>query len=418
MTEHARETTEEIERQEVSHHGKGPSRVLSVDMLRGVTVALMILVNDPGDWEHLFRQLDHAEWNGWTLTDLVFPAFLFLMGASMVFSLASRAAKGNCRKTLAGHIFSRGGRVFLLAIVMTYLPNMHWGTLRYFGVLSRIAVCYVLAGLLLLMTRRLRWLALMVAGLVVGYWVLLRFVPVPGYGVPTRDIPLLDPVRNWTSYVDRAVVAWTQTWLHTGRLYKHVRDPEGLLSTLPAVASVLLGAMAGVWMRRVGRDPETAGRVSLRTMRLGLLGTGFALFAAGEVWSRWLPVNKNLWTSSFVLLTAGIAAMALAACSWMVDARRGRWPMWLRVTTWPWFVFGANAIAAFVFSEAVVKIMIFFHWSDADGDVHSLWSAVYETVFARHGSTVWTSLTFAVVFTMFCFLPNWWMWHRRVFLKI
>jgi predicted acyltransferase len=407
------ETIQEIEKQEVAHHGKGPSRVLSVDLLRGLTVALMILVNDPGDWEHTFRQLDHAEWSGWTLTDLVFPTFLFLMGTSLMFSLASRAAKGDCRKTMAGHVLLRGLRLGLLAFVMSYLPRMQWTTLRYYGVLSRLAICFVLGGLILLMTRRLRWLAVISAALLVGYWVLLRWVPVPGIGMPVRDVPLLDPARNIAAYVDRAVVAWTQHWLHTGYLYRKVRDPEGVLSTLPSVVSVLLGAMAGVWMRRVGH-----GRISVRQMRVGLLLAGLASFVAGEVWSVWFPINKNLWTSSFVLLTAGVAAMALAGCSWLVDARRGRWPLWVRVTTWPWFVFGANAIAAFVFSEAVVKVMIYIHWYDADGDIHSLWSSLYENVFARHGSTVWTSLVFAVTYVAICFLPNWWLWHRRVFLKI
>jgi predicted acyltransferase len=244
-------------------------------------------------------------------------------------------------------------------------------------------------------------------------WVLLRFVPLPGYGTPTHQIALLDQTRNWVSYVDRAVVAWSQTWLHTGALYGHGRDPEGLLSTLPAIATVLLGAMTGVWMRRAMRK-----EMRVERMRVGLELAGFAVFVAGVVWSHWMPVNKNLWTPSFVLLTAGIAAMALAACSWLVDARHGRWPVWLRVTTWPWFVYGANAIAAFVISEAIVKVMIFIRWYDAAGHVHTPWSWTYATIFARGHSTVWTSLAFAVAFVVVCFLPNWWMWHKRVFLKI
>jgi predicted acyltransferase len=413
--ERARLTTEEIEMQEVTHHGKGPGRVLSVDMLRGITIALMILVNDPGDWSHTFSQLDHAKWSGWTMTDLVFPTFLFLMGASMVFSLSSRVAKGDCRWTLAGHIISRGFRIFLLAFVMVYLPRMQWHSMRFFGygVLARIAISYVLAGLLLLISRRMVWMSAMVAVLLVGYWVLLRFVPVPGYGVPTHAIPLLDPVYNIVAYVDRAVVAWTQMWLHTGTLYGKGQDPEGLMSTLPAVASVLLGAMTGVWMRKLGKA-----HISATQMRLGLLLAGLVSFLAGEAWSHWLPINKNLWTSSFVLLTAGIAAMVLAICSWLVDTRHERWPLWLRVTTWPWFVYGANAIAAFVVSEALVKVMIFVRWVDSDGHGHTPWGWTYDHLFAIHGSNNWTSLAFAIAFVVVCFLPNWWLWHRRVFLKI
>jgi len=391
----------------------GPSRVLSVDLLRGLTIAFMILVNDPGDWDHVFRPLDHAPWNGWTITDLVFPAFLFLMGASLVFSLASRAAKGNCRGTMAEHLFSRGGRVLLLGLVVAFFPRMHWTTLRYFGVLPRLAICYVLAGLVLLMTRRLRWLALVVVVILVAYAVLLRWVPVPGFGMPGRDVSLLDRNGNWVAYVDRAVVAWTQKWLHTGALFEGTRDPEGLLSSVPAVASTLLGAMAGVWMRRVGH-----GRISVAHMRWGLLAAGAALFAAGEVWSVWLPVNKNLWTSSYVLLMGGLTAMILAVCSWLVDRRPEPWPVALRAVTWPWFVFGANAIAAFTFSEAFVKSMLLLRTVDADGDTQTFWASIYDNVFARHGSTEVTSLLFAMAFVALCFLPNWWLWHKRVFLKI
>ena len=408
MATSATTTTAEVEK-----HIHGPSRVLSVDMLRGLAIAFMILVNDPGDWNHVFHPLDHAEWNGWTLTDLVFPSFLFCMGAAMVFSLALRVARGNCKGTLAGHIFARGARLEILALAMAFLPAMNWATLRYFGVLPRIAITYVLAGLVLLLTRKLRWLAVISAVLLVGYYVMLCRVPVPGYGMPGRDVPLMDPFRNVASYVDRAVVAWTQTYLHTGAMYRRVRDPEGVLSTIPAVVSVLLGAMAGLWMRRVGH-----GHISWERMRAVLFACGLACFAAGEVWSRWMPVNKNLWTSSFVLVTAGIAAMLLSLCSLLVDGRSGIWPAWLRVITWPWFVFGANAIAAFVFSEALVKVLIYFRWYDAEGAPHTLLSAWYRGVFVHGQSTVWTSLAFAVAYVALCFLPNWALWHKRVFLKI
>lgn len=397
----------------VEKHMHGPARVLSVDMLRGLTIAFMILVNDPGDWTHVFGPLNHAEWSGWTLTDLVFPTFLFVMGAAMVFSLATRAARGNCRGTLAGHIFARGARLEILALAMAFFPAMHWTSLRFFGVLPRIAITYVLAGLVLLVTRRMRWLALISAALLVLYYVLLCRMAVPGYGMPGRDVPLMDPFKNMASYIDRAVVAWTQTYLHTGALYRRVRDPEGLLSTIPAVVSVLLGAMTGLWMRRVGH-----GHISWERMRAVLFACGAAAFAAGEVWSRWMPINKNLWTSSFVLLTAGIAAMLLSVCSLLVDGRTGVWPAWLRVITWPWFVFGANAIAAFVFSEALVKVLLYFHWYDAEGSSHTLLSSFYRGVFVHGQSTVWTSLTYAVVYVVICLLPNWALWHKRVFLKI
>jgi predicted acyltransferase len=397
----------------------GPQRVLSVDLLRGLTIALMILVNDPGDWGHVFPQLDHAVWNGWTLTDLVFPTFLFLVGASIVFSLDARAAKGNCRKTLSGHVVLRAMKILVLQFVLVFFPRMSWTRLRLYGVLPRIALCYLLAGLVLIATMRLRHRVRVLVGiaavLLVGYWVLLRWVPVPGVGMPGRDVAFMDQTQNLTSWMDRGAMAWTQRWLHTGTLYLKTRDPEGLLSTLPAVATTLLGALTGIWMRR---PKGVRGGEGMRRMQFWLAVAGLLGVLAGEVWSWWFPINKNLWTSSYVLLAAGWAALALAAASWLVDRRREPWPRWLRVSTWPWFVFGSNAIAAYTVSVVVVKGLIFWKLTDSDGDKNSMWATIYETVFARNHSTEWTSLAFAVSFVVVCFLPNWWLWRRKWFLKI
>jgi predicted acyltransferase len=399
-----------------------PQRVSSIDVLRGLTIAFMILVNDPGDWDHVFTQLDHAPWNGWTMTDLVFPTFLFLIGASMVFSLQSRRARGDCRKTLTGHVLLRSAKILLLEFVLVFFPRMHWAGMRFYGVLTRIALCYLLAGLVMVAVmgiraeRRRTWVLLcVVVSLLLGYWVLLRWVPVPGAGMPVRDVPLLDPNQNLTSWIDRGVVAWTRHWLHTGSLYRKTRDPEGLLSTLPAVASTLLGALAGMWMRRPEGQRGSAG---MRRMQLGLAAAGLLGLVGGEIWSWWLPINKNLWTSSYVLLAAGWAALLLATLSWLIDRRVQPWPKWLRWSTWPWFVFGSNAIAAFTVSAVIVKGMIYFKVVDADGDKHSWWEMAYERGFARHGSNDWTSLAFALSFVFVCFLPVWWMWRRKWFWKM
>jgi len=398
---------------------EAPGRVVSVDLLRGLTVALMILVNDPGDWEHLFRQLDHSPWNGWTLTDLVFPTFLFLMGVAMVFSMDARAARGDGRWTRAGKIVSRAAKIFAIDLILTYFPGMHWTRLRFYGVLTRIALCYLIAGLILLATKRVRVLAAIVAALLIGYWVLMRWVPVPGAGMPGRDIPLLHPVMNLTSWIDREVVVFTQRWLHMGRLYKTVYDPEGLLSTLPAVATTLLGVLTGFWMQRISQEGlgERA-RLRMRNTQKLLALAGLVGVVAGEVWGIWFPINKNLWTSSYVLLTAGVAALALAGCSWLVDGRAKPWPRWMQIATWPWVVFGSNAIAAYVISEALVKAMIAIKIADADGDRHSLWQLSYDNGFARWGSNEWTSLAFALTYLAICFLPIWWLWRKRIFLKV
>ena len=397
----------------------GPPRVLSVDLLRGLTIALMVLVNDPGDGKHIFEPFEHASWNGWTLTDLVFPTFLFLIGASIIFSLDSRANKGDCRKTLSGHVILRTLKILLLQYILVFFPAMHWKTMRLYGVLPRIALCYLIAGLVLIAVMRLKSRVPVIAGvialLLIGYWVLLRWVPVPGAGLPGRDIPFMDTNLNLTSWLDRGVMAWTQRWIHTGTLYLKTRDPEGLLSTLPAVATTLLGALTGLWMRRPKGQRGTS---SLRRMQTTLAVAGLLSVLAGELWSVWFPINKNLWTSSYVLLAAGWAALALAALSWLVDRRPEPWPRWLRLSTWPWFVFGSNAIAAYTVAVIVVKTCLYFGFADAAGIRHSLWWWYYHSIFARSQSTEWTSLAFAISIVLLCFLPNWWLWHKKRFLKI
>ena len=396
----------------------GPPRVLSVDLLRGLTIAFMILVNDPGDWGHVFEPLDHATWNGWTPTDLVFPTFLFLVGASLVFSLESRSARGDCRKTLTGHVFLRTLKILALSYILVYFPRMHWQGMRLYGVLPRIALCSLFAGLILIATlriqplqRRVMVLIGIIVTLLLGYWMLLRWVPVPGLGMPGRDIPFMDQNANLTSWIDRGAMAWTQRWLHTGTLYVHTRDPEGLLSTLPSIATTLLGSLAGIWMRR---PTGTRGGELLRRMQLWLGVAGILGIVAGELWSLSFPINKNLWTSSYVLLAAGIAALALAALSWLVDRRPEPWPRWLRVVTWPWFVFGSNAIVAYTTSVVLVKGMIY--WKLGSG--LSMWGTIYTKIFARGHSTEWTSLAFAIAVVAVCFLPNWFLWHKKWFLKM
>src|ERR1700728_3468454 len=173
-----------------------PNRVLSIDVLRGITIAFMILVNDPGDWNHVYSQLDHAPWNGFTCTDLVFPSFLFLVGASIILSLQSRIARGESKRTLALHIVRRAATLFAIKMFLTVFPYFHWTHLRIYGVLTRIALCYLAAGLICLVTRRVRPLVAIVAALLLGYWALMRFVPIPGVGVPTHSIPILDPDQN------------------------------------------------------------------------------------------------------------------------------------------------------------------------------------------------------------------------------
>jgi predicted acyltransferase len=422
-----------------------PARVLSIDVLRGLTIALMILVNDPGDWAHTYTQLDHAKWNGFTLTDFVFPNFLFLVGASIIFSLQSRIARGASKKTLALHILRRAFLIFAVKMFLTAFPYFHYTHFRIYGVLTRIALCYLAAGLICLVTQRARTLIAITAALLLGYWALLRFVPIPGIGTPTHDFPILDPDRNLTAWLDRAISAFTQSTIRTGTLYEHTRDPEGLLSTLPAIATTLIGSLTALWLRRVNAvsnseavksassQPErsgvegpphfarTAPAITPARCLNGLIASGVLALAAGLLWNLTFPINKNLWTSSYVLYSAGWSLLTLALCYWLIDMRRLNDTPAGKALLWPWLVFGSNAITAFVISNLVVKIMLWIKVSDSfstTGKPVTAWLWTYHHLFARNGSTNVTSLAFAIAVVAVCFLPNWLLWRNKILLKI
>ncbi|CAN5413341.1 lpg1661 family Dot/Icm T4SS effector [soil metagenome] len=386
-------------------------RVLSIDILRGLTIALMIVVNDAGDGAHIWWPLEHAPWNGYTPTDLVFPTFLFLVGCSIVFSMAGRLARGASKAHLASHVVRRSVLIILLGWFLTLAPYFPFTALRFYGVLPRIGLCYLIAGLIFIGIQRARTLVVLTAVLLVGYWILMRFVPVPGFGTPTHEIPLLDPDQNLVAWLDRHIVAFTQHYLHTGRLYQTVRDPEGLLSTLPSVATTLLGILAGLYMR--SSQP-------VRTKTLGLLGSGAASLAAGYLWSVWFPINKKLWTSSYVLVSAGWALLLLGALYWLLDVRQEQLKSKLvSALIWPFRVFGSNAIAAYTVSVVFIKAMIDIHvGTTPTGRPLTLLGWVYRNIFASHGSTEFTSHAFAVAFTLLCFLPIWFLWRKKIFLKI
>src|SRR5882724_8788379 len=390
------------------------TRVVAVDALRGLTIAFMILVNDPGDWKHVYAPLEHAKWNGWTLTDLVFPSFLFLVGCSIVFAVESRLARGVAAGTIALQMLRRALVIFAIKMALTVFPYFHMARLRIFGVLTRIALCYLIAGLIYLWVRRARWVFVSVVVLLVGYWALMRFVPVPGTGLPVRDVPLLDMDRNLAAWMDRGFNDWCQRVLHTGVLYEKTRDPEGLLSTLPAVGTTLIGVLAGMWMRRASAGVNAITRGECRS---GLLEAGVACVALGKLWGVWFPINKNLWTSSYVLLAAGWSLLGLGIVYWLFDEKRlQERSREMRGVLWPWLVFGSNAITAYAMSNLIVKLLLWWKVPDG-GKMVSAWGWVYEHIFARLGSTENTSVEFALAFVVVCFLPNWWLWRRKIFLR-
>lgn len=368
-----------------------PGRLLSLDTARGITIAFMILVNNNGDWQHSYWVLKHARWNGWTPTDLVFPTFLFLVGVSIVFAFESKLARGVARATLLGHAAKRAVVLFLFGLLVNGFPLFHLHTLRIYGVLQRIALCYLLASMLYLFTRRLAVHVGVILAALVGYWLLMRYVPVPGYGTPTVQIPLLDPDANWVAYVDRHLLF--------GRLYEGTRDPEGLLSTIPALATTLLGVLCGRWLRSAR---------PLAQRFTGLLVSSLVLLLAGRLWGQFFPINKKLWTSSYVLWTAGCSLLLLALCYWAVEIRG-----WKRGWTWPWLVFGSNAIAAYLFSELLAPLL-----STLRLHGHSLQRVIYEGSFAHVPNPEFASLLYALAFVVVCFIPIWLLYRKGIFLKV
>jgi len=356
----------------------------------------MILVNNSGN-EHPYWPLEHAEWNGWTPTDLIFPFFLFIVGVSLVFSFESRLNRGDSRALLLRHTFRRAIIIFAIGLALNYslvlaLPSAFPG-LRIPGVLQRIGVCYLVASVLFLYVRP-RTRALIVAGLLVGYWILMRFVPVPGFGVPGRDIPLLHPDANLAAYLDRKFLS---------HLWETTRDPEGLLSTLPAIATALLGVFTGEWLRSK-RTPQIKA--------VGMLAFGVVGLILGKTWGVWFPINKKLWTSSYVLFTAGFALVCLALCYSATDIKR-----WRGAWTRPFLIFGRNAIAAYVVAWLFAVVLDIIS-VPLRSDMVSGHDYIFDRLFASLGSPTFTSLLFSLAFVLLCLIPIWLMDRKQIFLKI
>jgi predicted acyltransferase len=347
-----------------------PPRLLSLDVFRGLTVAAMVVVNNPGTWQAVYAPLRHADWHGWTPTDLIFPFFLFIVGVAIPLALVPTASRA-----LVLRIVRRAAVIFALGLVLNAAFGVHPATIRIPGVLQRIAVCYLLAALLFMLTRA-RTQAVVAAALLAGYWAAMMLVPVPGYGAGD-----LSKEGNLAAWIDRAVLG-PHVW-RASRVY----DPEGILSTLPALATVILGMLAGHWLRSAR---------PLAQKSAGLLGAGLAGTLAGLVWSAWFPINKALWTSSYVLFTAGLAGMVLAVCHHLIEALG--WRRWAR----PFAVLGTNALLLFFLSTLMAVMLIRI----ADGG-RTLHRALFETVFAPWAEPATASLAYALAY-----LATWWavMW--------
>ena len=369
-------------------------RLLSLDALRGLTIAFMIMVNNNGS-DRAWWFMKHAEWNGLTPTDLVFPTFLFVVGVSIVFAFEARLAKGESRAHLAWQTLRRAAILFALGLVVNGFPYFHLGTLRIYGVLQRIAICYLIAALSYLWDRGWQSKAAVLITALVGYWILMRWVPVPGLGMPGRDIPFLDKDANLVAWLDRHVLP--------GRLYEGTRDPEGLLSDLPALGTALLGILAGIWLRT---------KHTLRGKAAGLAGAAAACLAIGSLWAIWFPLNKKLWTSSYVLVAAGVSLATLALFYWAIEVHdwRGKW-------TWPWLVLGSNAIAAYIISELLgTALDVVGGWINGRPFGVTRWVFVHWIAWIPNGGLA--SFVYSFLYMAVCFIPVWILYRKKIFLKV
>jgi predicted acyltransferase len=376
-----------------------PARLASLDAFRGFTIAAMVLVNNPGDWSHLYGPLEHAKWNGWTFTDCIFPFFLFIAGVSMALSLGRQLEGGAGRPRLLAVLAKRAALIFLIGFALNLIPYFHFDRVRIPGVLQRIALCTLLAAPVVLWCGWRLQLTAMVL-LLALYSVLMLCVPVPGIGAG-----VLEPGRDFGAWVDRALMdghLWVQstTW-----------DPEGLVSSLPATCNLLAGVLAGRWL---------ASGIARAEQTVWLLLAGLACCWGGAVLDTMLmPINKSLWTPSFCLMTTGWALVAFAACFWLLDANphpalRARATWWAR----PFLIYGMNALFVFAFSGFAAKMLGYVKFARPDGSVRSLGSLLYEPIAALPIGAVNTSLLHALLFDAFMFLLAWIMWRNKWFVKV
>ncbi|QJW92136.1 DUF1624 domain-containing protein [Spirosoma taeanense] len=371
----------------------GSGRLLSLDAFRGITVAAMILVNNPGDWSHIYAPLEHAAWSGWTPTDLIFPFFLFIVGVSITFAMRLRRLGEPGGWTLVKKIAKRSLTLFLLGLFLNFFPRFDLSTVRIPGVLQRIALVYLACSLIFLKTTPRQQLYLL-GGLLLTYWLLMTQVPVPGIGYAN-----LEPETNLAAWLDR-------TLLTPAHVYKPARvwDPEGILSTLPAIGTGLLGLLVGTWLRS---ERPAAEKVA------GLFAAGCLLTLAGLIWDGFFPINKALWTSSYVLLAGGLAILSLALCYWFIDVKR------FRTGVLPFVAFGVNAITVFFLSGLIPRMMSLIKVDSAYGTTLNLKDYLYQTFIAPPFTDPRNaSLAGALTFVLIWFGILWIMYRRQIIIKV
>ena len=363
-----------------------PQRLTALDVFRGVTIAFMVLVNTPGTGDAVYPPLRHAVWHGWTPTDVVFPSFIWIVGVAITLALGRRLSHGVARTDLFRSAMKRAAILFVLGLICYSFPIPDPATFRIVGVLQRIAICYLCATAIYLTTGIRGQIAWIVA-LLGGYWALMAFAPVPGHGSGHLDVE-----RNFAHYIDSIVLGShnyvnTKTW-----------DPEGIVSTLPSIATCLFGILAG---HLVSMQWTLAKRITW------LLGAGVVLIALAYAGDPWLPINKSIWTTTFALLMAGIDCLLFAAFLWVCDVRgKSRW-------FHPFLILGMNSIAVYMASEL---LDIVFNKIPMGATSLRVW--LYETLFARLASPMNASLLYAIAYVALMFGIALILWRRKIFIRV
>jgi len=378
-----------------------PKRLLSLDFFRGLTVAAMILVNNPGSWSHIYAPLEHAAWNGCTPTDLVFPFFLFIVGVSIAYAMGSKKDDSTTHNKLIIKALKRGLILFGLGLFLAIFPRKFADfdlleaikNVRIPGVLQRIGVVFFISAVLFLKLNTKNIFRAIII-ILMSYWALMTFVPVPGVGYPN-----LEKATNLGAWLDRTILTEAHLWKSA-----KTWDPEGILSTLPAIATGLFGVLVGVYLKR--KDVEPGNKIAW------LFSIGTICVLAGLLWDLQFPINKALWTSSYVLYTGGLATIVLALSYWIIDVNN-----YNRFTK-PFVVYGVNAITVFFVSGLMPRLLNMIKLTLPNGEKTGALSWFYQTHFVPYFSPINASLAYAIVFILFFYVILWIMYKKNIIIKV
>lgn len=378
-------------------------RLISLDAFRGFTIAGMILVNNPGSWQYIYPQLKHAEWHGWSFTDWIFPFFLWIVGVAMTFSFATRTAKGDTKSKLVLNVFRRSAIIFALGLFLTAFPfgvlwnhNLNLETIRIPGVLQRIALCYLISSVIYLYTS-LRGQIITILLLFISYWLMMFYISVPELGAG-----LFEKGKNFAAYIDSLVLSghmWsaTKTW-----------DPEGIISTIPAIATTLMGVLTGEYLHKSEH--------SKIEKSAWMFTSGSALLLIGAFLDMWMPINKNIWTVSYSVFMGGWALCIFSIFYFLIDAKG------IKKWAHPFVVYGMNAIFVFVLSGIVAKSIgmwkFYVRLSDGTYANVSIKNIIMQNIFEPYFSPINASLAFALSFIVFMYFIIWLMYRKKIFIKV